>query len=466
MKKISFLLSFIFLVLVGYFLYAYTPLVNPNSINVKIKKPTKYLSTNVPISITISDKYPIKRIRISVRTMNVPIILLNKEISSKHTKRLTLNFKPNKIMPNGKGVLSVYIVDYSHNNFMHGFIKRIYKNVIISSTPPNVYLLSGIDNITAGGSALAIFYAKSKLPIKKAYVQVTYGNNKKAIFKTYNAESMFSNKHVYMTFFTYPYSNIHNWKTSAAVINAAGNETSIHIPVHYSVYKSLRSKLAVPKAFIKAKVINILKHENVKLKKNLLDDFLYTMKYIFPKNLKQIRHICEKSDNRLLWSKYPFTQLFHSVVETQFFVRRKWEYNGRVVFQTPFYHPGYDLASVDHAMVNASNAGRIIYEGYIGVFGKSLIIDHGFGLFTFYGHLNSYLLPVGSMVKRNQYVAISGSTGLAYGDHVDFSTLIYGYFVNPLDYWSKQWIEYNVINKIKQAKRRLQMASASSNLPF
>ena len=126
MKKISFLLSFIFLVLVGYFLYAYTPLVNPNSINVKIKKPTKYLSTNVPISITISDKYPIKRIHISVRTMNVPIILLNKEISSKHTKRLTLNFKPNKIMPNGKGVLSVYIVDYSHNNFMHGFIKHLY----------------------------------------------------------------------------------------------------------------------------------------------------------------------------------------------------------------------------------------------------------------------------------------------------------------------------------------------------
>ena len=455
MKKLSFLLFIAMVAVVGYVIYEYTPLFNSNSISIKISKPAKYISSNAYIDISVKDRYPIKKVSVEIYSMNTPIIIFDKQLNNYNTDSLKLHFKPNKIIPNGKAVLYVNVSDYSHSNFMNNFSKTVSKNVIVSSTPPNLYLLSGIDDITGGGSALAIFYAKGKLPIEKAYVKVSYGNGKNALFKAYKANSIFPDGHVYMTFFTYPYSKIHNWNTTAVAVDKAGNMSTVHIPAYYTIYKSTHPKIDVSSNFIRTKVINILKKENIQVKKNLLEDFLYTLNHIFPENLQQIKNICSNSTNKLLWNKYPFTQLFHSVVESGFFVRRKWVYNGKVVFQTPFYHPGYDLASVDHAMVNASNAGRIIYEGYIGVFGKSLIIDHGFGLFTFYGHLSGYLLPVGSVVKRNQYIAISGSTGLAFGDHVDFSTLIDGYFVNPLDWWSKEWVKYNVMKKIMDAKTRL-----------
>ncbi len=460
MKKLLFLI--VIIAAAGYLIYEYTPIVNSNAISIKILKPKKYISNNSTIDIYVKDRYPIKKVSIGIKTLNVGtnLSLMKKYFENRDVYVLKLHFKPNKVIPtNGKAILYVLVADYSHSNFMNGFTKTASRALVVSTSPPNVYLLSGVDYTTAGGSALAIFYAKGKLPIEKAYVIVNYGKNKSAIFKAYDAYSIFHNKHIYMTFFTFPYSQIHNWNAYAVAIDRAGNKTTIHIPVYYTVYRSTHPRIHVSEKLIKTKVITILKRERVKLKKNLLEDFLYTMTHIFPENLKQIREICQNSINKLLWEKYPFTQLFHSVVESKFFVRRKWVYDGRVVFETPFYHPGYDLASVDHAMVNASNSGRIVYEGYLGVFGKSLIIDHGFGLFTFYGHLSDYLLPVGSRVKRNQYVAISGSTGLAFGDHVDFSTLIDGYFVNPLDWWSKEWIKYNVFNKIREAKLRFTLYS-------
>ncbi len=455
MRKANILLILLGLGVVVYLALRFTPVVSGNAIAVHVVSPEKYYSPSKPVVINIKDRYPLREIKVEVYSMGVPVLLYKKVFLTKSVKEFKVSFKTSKKLPNGKAQFVVRVSDYSKRNFFGGFSRRVVRSVIIDSTPPQVYLLSGIDNMAAGGSGIAIFYVKDRIPLKKVFIKVTYGAGRRAVFRAYNASGMFDGKPVYIGFFTYPYSRIHNWNTSVVVEDEANNVITVHVPVYYYVPRVRRPHVYLRKNFMNRKIKEIFSHEGIHFKGDVLEGFLYLMHKVFPDNLKEIRKICSHSKNEFLWRRYPFTQLFHSKVETGFYVMRRWIYRHEVIFKTPFYHPGYDLASVAHAMVNASNAGKVVYEGYIGVFGKTLIIDHGFGVFSIYSHLSSYLVPVGARVARNQYVAISDTTGLAFGDHVDFGILLSGWFVNPLDWWDPRWMRYNVMDKIRHAKVRL-----------
>ncbi|MGZ6231603.1 MAG: M23 family metallopeptidase [Syntrophales bacterium] len=81
------------------------------------------------------------------------------------------------------------------------------------------------------------------------------------------------------------------------------------------------------------------------------------------------------------------------------------------------------------------------------MYGNFVIIDHGFGFFTLYGHLNSIDVKKGQEVKKGDVIAHTGSTGLAGGDHLHFGMLIGGQFVNPQEWWDAHWIADNVTQK-------------------
>ncbi|MBN1185478.1 MAG: M23 family metallopeptidase, partial [Bacteroidales bacterium] len=63
-----------------------------------------------------------------------------------------------------------------------------------------------------------------------------------------------------------------------------------------------------------------------------------------------------------------------------------------------------------------------------------VVMDHGQGLASLYGHLSSFSVAQGSVVKKGDVIAYSGRTGLANGDHLHFSILVHGIFVNPLEW--------------------------------
>ena len=126
--------------------------------------------------------------------------------------------------------------------------------------------------------------------------------------------------------------------------------------------------------------------------------------------------------------------------------RRTYYSNGNVIdHQT---HLGVDIASVRHAKVPAANNGMVIFTGFYGIYGDSVIIDHGMGLQTLYAHLSKIMVQDGEMVKRGQVVGLSGSTGLAGGDHLHFGVLISGIPVNPIEWWDGSWIKNNIDSKL------------------
>lgn len=107
------------------------------------------------------------------------------------------------------------------------------------------------------------------------------------------------------------------------------------------------------------------------------------------------------------------------------------------ILKTKKLHTGIDIGVASNSNVIAAQAGKVIHSGWLGGYGKVLIIDHGGGIATLYAHNNTLLVSVGSKVTRGQVIAKSGSTGLSTGPHVHFEVRVNGAYVDPMKYVSK-----------------------------
>ena len=114
-------------------------------------------------------------------------------------------------------------------------------------------------------------------------------------------------------------------------------------------------------------------------------------------------------------------------------------------------HLGFDLAVTQKIPVLAGNDGKVVYADYLGIYGNCVIIDHGMGVQSLYGHLSSIEVKAGDLVKKDQQIGRSGMTGLAGGDHLHFSIQVHGHPVNPVEWWDPHWIEDRVLRKIREA---------------
>ena len=115
--------------------------------------------------------------------------------------------------------------------------------------------------------------------------------------------------------------------------------------------------------------------------------------------------------------------------------------------------PAWDLASLRQAPVVAASAGTVVFAEYLGIYGDAVIIDHGLGIFSLYGHLSAITVKSGQEVQRGDTLGRTGETGLAAGDHLHFSIMLYGIHVDPVEWWDGKWIRDHVTAKLEQYPR-------------
>ena len=164
-------------------------------------------------------------------------------------------------------------------------------------------------------------------------------------------------------------------------------------------------------------------------------------------NNKTLADLRFKTAEKFLWTE-PFQQLANSKVESEFADVRSYIYKGKKVDQQ--VHLGFDLAVSAHTPVVASNDGKVVWAAPLGIYGNCIVVDHGYGLQSIYGHLSSIAVKDGDMVKRGQEMGKSGSTGLAGGDHLHYSMQVEGVEVNPVEWWDAHWIKDHVRDRLKQ----------------
>jgi murein DD-endopeptidase MepM/ murein hydrolase activator NlpD len=162
-------------------------------------------------------------------------------------------------------------------------------------------------------------------------------------------------------------------------------------------------------------------------------------------NNQTLFNLRTKTADHFLWTQ-PFLQQHNSKVEASFADTRNYIYQGKKIDQQT--HLGYDLSITQHVGVEASNDGTVVYAAPLGIYGNCIVVDHGYGLQTIYGHLSEIAVHEGDTVKRGQIMGKSGMTGMAGGDHIHFSMQLDGIQIDPKEWWDAHWIKDHIAKRI------------------
>jgi murein DD-endopeptidase MepM/ murein hydrolase activator NlpD len=134
-------------------------------------------------------------------------------------------------------------------------------------------------------------------------------------------------------------------------------------------------------------------------------------------------------------------------VEANFADERTYTYNNEAIDTA--YHLGYDLSVTKRYPVEAANSGTVAFAGNLGIYGNTVILDHGLGLFTLYSHLSAIDVKEGDSIKQKQILGRTGETGLAGGDHLHYGVFLHGVAVLPVEWWDPKWINDNIQPKLE-----------------
>ncbi|MEX1308930.1 MAG: M23 family metallopeptidase [Candidatus Sulfomarinibacteraceae bacterium] len=181
---------------------------------------------------------------------------------------------------------------------------------------------------------------------------------------------------------------------------------------------------------------------------SLLDQYLEINGRLRLAELDRVAALSATSAPEFLWSG-PFLQMANSARMAGFAEVRSYYYGGDAVDRQT--HLGIDLASTSRAPVPAPNSGRVLFAGWMTLYGNAVIIDHGYGLLTVCSHLSTIEVAGGDVVERGQIIGASGATGLAGGDHLHLEFFVHGQSVDPLEWLDATWIENNITSKIPGA---------------
>ncbi|HYM21846.1 MAG TPA: M23 family metallopeptidase, partial [Vicinamibacterales bacterium] len=255
-------------------------------------------------------------------------------------------------------------------------------------------------------------------------------------------------------FFALLYDQDLNARIAAFARDDAGNESKATFVdnVFEKPFKS--SRIELDDKFLNRVVPEIIEHSpELKMAppaegSDMLPGFLRVNGELRKINTDQIAAFAKKTSPGRAWSQ-PFVQLGNSKVEASFADRRTYFYKGKEVDRQT--HLGFDLAVTEHVPVMAANDGVVLNASWLGIYGNCVIIDHGMGVQSLYGHLMSFDVNVGDKVARGQQIGRSDSTGLAGGDHLHFTMLVGGKMVNPVEWWDAHWIADRVDRKLSEA---------------
>ncbi len=232
-------------------------------------------------------------------------------------------------------------------------------------------------------------------------------------------------------------------------VDGAGNEAEARILDRFTQKAFRRDTIQLTASFLGKVVPEIMSHSpQLQDRGNLVDNFLEINTKLRQENAGELKKMAAASRQRFLWRR-PFLMMRNGKAMAGFGDHRTYRYEGKDLDSQD--HLGFDLAVTRHSPVPAANDGVVVCARYFGIYGNTVVIDHGYGLMSLYGHLSSIGVKDGQQVKRGEVLGTTGETGLAGGDHLHFTTLLQGLPVNPVEWWDAHWIEDRIAGKLGAA---------------
>jgi len=337
----------------------------------------------------------------------------------------------------GPATLRVVARDASLWNFFRGNETVLQKSFTIDLTPPTLELVADDRYINFGGAGAIVY--------KTSADAVTSGVKIGAHFFPGFAGQIKEHPEHFFALFAHPYDAPANARAELVATDKAGNTRSMALAYELKNVKYHKSTIALSDAFLQGKVVPLVPDAAAR-QGPAREVFVAVNKELRKQNEAEIVAVTQKATPSILW-KGAFAQLSNSKVEANFADERTYTYKGEPVDTA--YHLGYDLSVTRQYPVEAANRGKVAFTGPLGIYGNTVILDHGLGLFTLYGHLSVIGVKVGDALEQRQILGRTGETGLAGGDHLHYGVYLDGVAVLPVEWWDGKWINDNIVPKLE-----------------
>ena len=430
-------LSVVLLVVIS--LVLFTPYFEVFKPDIRFVGPVDRVGQVKTVTINVSDPDSgLRHVGVSIAQHGIAYTLASLDFPEQGTnhKSFAVEVNPRSLkLHDGEALITVTAADHS----LFGNTARLEQRVVIDQVPPQISLLSSYHNISPGGSCLAV-YSVSKETEKSG---IAVGGD---FFPGYPAVS--GDNKVYLAFFPVPLNpDKGSLRISVYARDPAGNEATALVPYHLKPRRFRSDSVEVSDAFL-SKVVLDFQQQNPSLRgKSPVETFVYINETLREENSKAIQAVCTKTSAVRLWQG-PFLRMKEAAPMALFGDRRTYTHHRQKIGES--IHLGVDLASTAHAPIEAANSGVVVFSGNLGIYGNTVVIDHGLGIFSLYAHMSELKAVEGRQVAKGDVIGTSGESGFAGGDHLHFSILVGGRFVDPVEWWDPHWITDNVEKKLPQ----------------
>src|SRR5512137_133482 len=337
----------------------------------------------------------------------------------------------------GPAVVRVAARDASLWRFFAGNDAALEKNVTIDITPPTLELIADDRYVNFGGVGAIVYKASADT----ATSGVKIGDY---FFRGFPGQVKDHPDH-FLALFAHPYNVAPEARPTLVATDKAGNTREMRLAYELKNVKYKKSTIALSDSFLQNKITPLLADASAR-QGAPKDVFIAVNKQLRKQNEADITAVTKKTTPSILW-KGAFAQLSNSKVEANFADERTYTYKGEAIDVA--YHLGYDLSVTKNYPAEAANSGTVAFTGDLGIYGNTVILDHGLGLYTLYSHLNSIDVKLGETVAKRQVLGRTGETGLAAGDHLHFGVYLDGVAVLPVEWWDQKWIDDNITPKLE-----------------
>ncbi len=371
--------------------------------------------------------------------------------SREHERALPIQLDAKALgLADGNVILRVTVEDWS----WRGNVGEFEVAIEIDRVAPKVAVRSGLTYIDQGGAA-AVVYELSEEAARHG-VEVT-GENGTFFYPGHPfpgaepvldspAEEAAGRWQRQVAIFAIERDAGRGPSVSVVASDRAGNESRARWNLVVKPHVFPRGSVNLPASFLSQVVPELAHTAGIDIKDPVLA-FERINTQLREANEREIRERLADSAARPLWSG-AFKQLANSKVTSRFADARVYKVDGQSISSA--IHYGYDLASHARSDVTAANAGQIRFAGDLGIYGQCVLIDHGLGVASLYGHLSRLDVREGESVEQGQRLGLSGATGLAGGDHLHFAILVGPTYVDPVEWWDPKWVREHISVRLER----------------
>jgi murein DD-endopeptidase MepM/ murein hydrolase activator NlpD len=363
-----------------------------------------------------------------------PVVVARKEQTGSGRVELSLTLDPASGVREGPATVEVW----GRDNFWRPLPPTprpgASHEVTVDFTPPKLEVVATTPYLAPGGAGLVVIRAGDAVQ-----AETRVGSSSFPTFALGPSGTR-------VGLFALPYDYARGTGLVVTAQDEAGNNASRGFGGEVLPRKFRRDTIELSDALLQSKVPELL--PNHPPSQSLVDGFLVINRDQRRQAEEEKRRLAAKTADRPLWEG-AFLQPKNTKVFSNFAETRVYRYKGQDVDTQ--VHFGYDLASTKQAPVPAANRGVVVYAAPLTIYGNAIVLDHGLGLMTLYGHLSTIGVKVGDQVSRGQEIGRTGTTGLATGDHLHYEVLVNGVSVTPLEWWDAKWIQDRIIGPMQTA---------------